>query len=83
MKNLNVQKLAKSDFSTRLLAFAKDYSKAKNVNFYDDIVDWFIDQNYTYIKSFLASSCSESDNVNQSLLDRKMALYEEFVSFYE
>lgn len=83
MKNLNVKKLSSSDFPTRLLAFAKDYGKAKNVNFYDDIVDWFIDQNYTYIKSFLSSIPSQGSGVNQSLLDRKKALYEEFISFYE
>lgn len=83
MKILNVEKLSKSGFIDRLLDFAKDYGKAKNVNFYDDIVDWFIDQNYTYIKSFLSSTPSQGSGVNQSLLDRKNALYEEFISFYE
>ncbi len=82
MTNLNVEKLYKSDFSTRLLCFAKDYGKARGVNFYDDIVDWFIDQNYTYIKSFL-SSPNKNSGINKSLLNRKKALYEEFISFYE
>ncbi len=83
MTNLNVEKLYKSDFSTRLLCFAKDYGKARGVNFYDDIVDWFIDQNYTYIKSFLSSTPNENNGINKSLLNKKKALYEEFISFYE
>lgn len=83
MKNLNVEKLSKSGFTTRLLEFVKDYEKAKNVKYYDDVVDWFIDQNYTYIESFLSSVPKENINVKQSLLDRKKTLYEEFISFYE
>lgn len=83
MKHLNFEKISKTDFPARLLAFAKDYGKAKNVNFCDDIVDWFIDQNDTYIKSFLSSKASENSGMNTSLLDRKKALYEEFISFYE
>ncbi len=83
MKNLNVEKLSKSGFTTRLLEFVKDYEKAKNVKYYDDVVDWFIDQNYTYIESFLSSVPKENSNVKQSLLDRKKTLYEEFISFYE
>ncbi len=83
MNNLNFEKISKSDFPTRLLAFAKDYGKAKNVNFYDVVVDWFIDQNDTYIKSFLRPTSNENSGMNKSLLDRKKALYEEFISFYE
>lgn len=83
MKHLNFEKISKTDFPARLLAFAKDYGKAKKVNFYDYIVDCFIDQNDTYIKSFLNSSSSENRGMNKSLLDRKKSLYEEFISFYE
>lgn len=83
MNNLNFEKISKSDFPTRLLAFAKDYGKAKNVNFYDIVVDWFIDQNDIYIKSFLRPTSNENIGMNKSLLDRKKALYEEFISFYE
>lgn len=83
MENLNVEKLSKSGFINRLLDFVKDYEKARNVKYYDDVVDWFIDQKYTYIKSFLSSVPNENIGEKQSLLDRKKALYEEFISFYE
>lgn len=83
MKKLNEKKLYEADFPSRLLSFARDYGKATNVNFYDDVVDWFIDQNYIYMKSFLSSVPLQGSHISQPLLDRKKTLYEEFISFYE
>lgn len=81
MKNLNVEKLSKSDFSNRLLSFVKDYEAFLNINIYNDVVDWIIEEKYDLIKVFLSSKPIK--DIDRALLDRKKALYEKFISFYE
>lgn len=81
MKQLNYQKLSTSGFTNRLLTFTKEY----DINLYDDVVDWIIEQKIDCIKSFLDSKPQYpcySNSVN-ALLVTKEALRQELMSFYE
>lgn len=83
MGNLNYEKLYKSDFTDRLLDFVKEYEKARNITLYDDVVDWIIEEKIDCIKSFLSSQpVGYFEGIN-TLLNKKRALYDEFISFYE
>lgn len=83
MANLNYEKLSNSGFTNRLLDFVKEYEKARHVTLYDDVVDWIIEEKTDCIKSFLSSQpIGYFEGIN-TLLNKKKALYEEFMKFYE
>ncbi len=81
MKKLNFEKLSKSNFTVRLLEFAKDYETELDTDIYNDIVDWIIEEKSDLIKGFLRPK--PLIGIYSTLLDRKKALYEELLTFYE
>lgn len=83
MKTLNAKKLSESGFSNRVLDFVKEYEKARNVKLYDTVADWFIEEKYECIKAFLISQPRGYFAGMNTLLNKKKALYEEFIKFYE
>lgn len=51
---LNTEKILNSDFIDRLIGFAEDYDSLRHSNCLEEIQKWLKDENYSYIRYFLA-----------------------------